>query len=145
MSFKGYVCECGECILGSTQAKFSVYGAKTSYVLENRNAKTVSKLIVDDCVLSSVQGSEKCDYLFVHEGGGCFVELKGGDVLKAISQLNSSIAHLRNRIEGAVFARIICSNFKKAPDIKGGSAYRTLMKLTKSNLIIKSGLITESV
>jgi hypothetical protein len=145
MSLDGHDCKCGKCIIGSNQTKYSVYGDKTIYILENNDKKTVSKFVVDDCLLKDLGENEKCDYLFVHSKVSIFVELKGSNVPKAINQLISSITHLRNRIGGALFGRIVCSKFKKAPAIKGSREYRQLVKLTNDNLVIKSVQLIESV
>jgi hypothetical protein len=150
MSLANHVCNCTEgCIKNSTQNVFSVYGAKTSYSLQNAGEKDISKYIVDDCLLAGLPNDKKCDYLFVvtNDGNrdGYFVELKGSDVPTAIKQLINSINHLRNNINGNFFARIVCSKFPKAPIIKSSHPYLKLMRMTADELIIRSQSFSESI
>jgi hypothetical protein len=145
-----HVCKSEEgCVISSTQATFSVYGDRTNYLLQNPNKKSVSKYIVDDCLLAHLKEDEKCDYLFVipnnGENDGYFVELKGSDTIKAINQLINSINRLKGSINGGFFGRIVCSKFPQAPATKRSPQYLRLMKLTGRNLIIKSQQLTESI
>jgi hypothetical protein len=150
MNLNEHTCICKQgCLPGKTQSSFSVYGDKTNYQLQNPQHKTMSKYIVDDCVLVNLSDDKKCDYLFVVEkegkADGYFVELKGGNVPKAISQLSNSIEQLRANISGVLFGRIICSKFPKAPQIRQANAYVGLSKQLKGNLVIKTGKLSESV
>lgn len=145
MRLGNHVCKCNRCLISSSQTKFSVYGDKKSYILENPGRKTISKYVVDDCLLAALRDEEKCDYLFVNNSNGYFVELKGSDVPKAIKQLISTIGYLRNDVRGNLLARIVCSKFRRAPDTKSSQEYLKLMKLTDDNLIIKSKQLTESI
>ena len=150
MTAEKHVCKSAEeCVIGSTQAAFSVYGDRTNYLLQNPDSKKVSKYIVDNCLLTNLKEEEKCDYLFEVAGNntidGYFVELKGSDVIKAIDQLINSIKNLKGRINGNCFGRIVCSRFPKAPETKRSTAYLRLMKLTERNLVIKSQQLIESV
>jgi hypothetical protein len=150
MKLESHVCKCKEgCVINSVHTVFSVFGDKTSYVLENPGKKNISKHIVDDCLLTNLKDEEKCDYLFTATNNGktdgYFIELKGSDVPKAIKQLINSIGHLKNNIDGKFLGRIICSKFPKAPDTKSSHPYLRLMTLTGRNLIIKSQQLTESI
>jgi hypothetical protein len=143
IELKEHVCICKEgCLLNSNQKTVSVYGkAGTKYSVENSKGKIVSKFIVDDCVLVTLKNEEKCDYLFLVDNlknkDGYFVELKGGDVPKAIRQIISSVEKLKKNITGILAGRIICSRFSKAPETYGSNPYKKLRKILNGNIEIK--------
>lgn len=150
MNLKNHVCICKEgCLIAKIQSSFSVYGDKTNYQFQNPRHKIISKYIVDNCVLSILEEDEKCDYLFIIKNGekedGYFVELKGGKVLKAVTQLTNSINVLKNNISGKLYGRIVCSKFPKAPYTLSSKEYIKLKKAVNDNLIIKIGQISETV
>ena len=136
-------------MIGSKQSVFSVYGSKTNYVLDNSSKKNITKFIVDDCVLLTLADDEKCDYLFLVANAeivdGYFVELKGADVAKAISQILNSIKHLKKNISGSIFGRIVCSKFPKAPDTLSSNNYVKLRRILEGNIIIKSSKLVDTV
>ena len=62
----------------------------------NNNRIEVQKIQVDGCLIDA--HLEKCDWLFCYEDNtkkAVFIELKGCDLDKAISQLRSTIGHTR--------------------------------------------------
>lgn len=63
------------------------------FVLLNEGRKAFTVVRVDGCAITDV---ERCDYLVLVENEELFVELKGCDVPKAISQLTSSHERLHN-------------------------------------------------
>ena len=150
MSLKKHVCICKEgCLINKTQSSFSVYGDTTNYRIENISKKIISKYIVDDCVLANLNDDEKCDYLFIVQNGkkedGYFIELKGGAVPKAINQLTNSVSCLKTNISGVLYGRIICSKFPQAPITFTSNPYIRLKKILNDNLLIKIGLLSETI
>jgi hypothetical protein len=151
MDLNKHVCSCNEgCIINSKQSNFSVYGSKTNYLINNSSKKSINKYIVDDCVLSALREEEKCDYLFLVENSnkskdGYFVELKGAEVSKAISQILNSIKHLGKNINGSMFGRIVCSKFHKAPNTFSSNNYIKLRKFLGENLVIKSSKLSDII
>ncbi len=150
MNLITHVCICKEgCVINSNQSSFSVYGSKTNYLLQNPGYKNVSKYIIDDCVLAEITDGEKCDYLFLVDNSentdGYFVELKGGDVAKAINQLINSINNLKENISGAMFGRIVPSKFRKAPNTFSNNGYIKLRKMLSGNIDIKNSRLSDTI
>lgn len=150
MSLKDHVCICKEgCLTNKTQSSFSVYSDTTNYRIENTSKKTISKYIVDDCILVNLNEDEKCDYLFVVKNGqkedGYFIELKGGTVRKAINQLMNSVSHLKANISGALYGRIVCSKFHQAPKIYASNNYIRLKITLNENLEINIGRLLDII
>lgn len=149
MIIEDHNCVCEEnCIALSRQSSFSVYGSKTNYQLSNSSKAEVSKYIVDDCLLKGKSEDEKCDYLFLVRRedmiDGYFVELKGSDVLKAISQLQNTINILSKEINGAIFGRIVPTKVA-LPNINSNSNYKRLKLKLKGNLIIKNTVCIDNI
>lgn len=145
MSLISHNCTCEVCVVDSKQTKFTVYGDKTCYEINNERKIALTKRAIDSCVLRTKSELEKCDYLFMYENLNCFVELKGSDVEKAIRQIVSTISYLKDRITGDIKARIVCSRFKKAPDVKSSRGYQQLMKMTKRDFLIRNVYLKESI
>jgi hypothetical protein len=61
---------------------------KMKFILENKNAKEICKIKIDDGYIASSK-VEKCDFLVLNcpDKVAFFIELKGHNLLKAISQI----------------------------------------------------------
>ncbi len=73
---------------------------RSSFELINTSRISVEKIKVDGCLISD--NSERCDWLFVIkscEEFAYFIELKGCDLKKAISQLESTIISTKDRFK----------------------------------------------
>ena len=149
MIIGSHKCSCKEkCIVLSKQSNFSVYGTKTNYQLVNKNQLEVSKFIVDDCLLKEKKEDEKCDYLFLIKNDkvtdGYFVELKGSDVLKAISQLQNSIGILGREINGTMYGRIVPTKVA-LPNLNSNNYYKKLKLKLNGNLIVKNTVCIDNI
>jgi hypothetical protein len=85
-------------------------GNKQEYRVTNDNGKEICKIKVDGCLIKE---GERCDYLILscEDKSAFFVELKGHDLQKALSQIDSSINKLKDEIpelqEFKIYARIV--------------------------------------
>ena len=82
-----------------------------TFQLENKNKVEVACVRIDDCVFKQEDGI-KCDFLFEIEAKKklYYVELKGSDILKAISQIHETMKQTRLVYPGWVYeARIVAS------------------------------------
>ena len=113
---------------------------RSKYVLKNKSSYKVCKIQVDNCICTGKDG-EKCDYLLRAENGNTkllfLVELKGRDILKAVSQLEQSLIKLSITVKSGykVFGRIVPTS-SYGPDIRS-TAYKSLdnkFRTLKGNL-----------
>lgn len=75
---------------------------RSSFELANPSRVPVEKIQVDGCLIDD--GSERCDWLFVfktHCDIAFYVELKGCDIKKAVSQLGATLAATRERFKNS--------------------------------------------
>ncbi len=94
------------------------------YELNNASGVTIRKVKVDKCLSQNV-GEKRCDFLMDSDDlkRVYFIELKGGDLNKAVKQIYSTILYLKVEFKGyRIEARIIGSRdvpgFKNIPDYK---------------------------
>jgi hypothetical protein len=145
-TLSGHICECGKCELKSTKVNLVASGAKTEYRVLNKDRKTISKYIVDDCLLRLRRRDEKCDYLFAADDlkAAYFIECKGSDVLKAVNQIQSSINMLVGDLTGYVLKGRIVPTKVYNPDLRSQD-YRKLRERLKGDLIVRNKVFTEIV
>ena len=81
---------------------------RSKLVIENTKRKNVRRIEVDGCVLKE---GLRCDYLMITENNTeYFIELKGGDVQHALSQLKTTINHIsEDPKHGLKHCFIICT------------------------------------
>lgn len=99
------------------------------YILENKSGTTIRKIKVDGCVGQGI-GEKRCDYLVeaIDLNRVFFIELKGGDLNKAILQIHSTIIYLKSEfINFRLDARIV--GRRDVPDLISTPGYRKLAKL----------------
>ncbi len=96
---------------------------QSKYTLINGSKYEISKIQIDGCVFNQSDG-EKCDYVLKAVKGDdkllFLIELKGNDVLKAVSQVNSSLGRLNIGSQSGfnkIFGRIVPTKVY-APDIR---------------------------
>lgn len=85
--------------LGSKVSLIDPDGGDSRFVINNDNKvpADLQVFVVDGCVITS---GERCDYLVLpNKTAAVFVELKGGDVEKGLSQLRSSLNKLATSIK----------------------------------------------
>ena len=87
-----------KCSKASKDKIVSVQENGRTFIVENPNRATVYKIIIDGCLINDRR--ERCDYLvecYTTCNWAIFVELKGSDIKKAVSQLAKTIGYLSNR------------------------------------------------
>lgn len=101
------------------------------YIAELGSPRRIVVYKVDDCLIG--EGEEKCDFLILDcdRRAAYFLELKGSDLFKAISQLDASLDRLLPTLKSSmpgvsVHARIAISRVNKA-DLKD-SKYKKFEK-----------------
>jgi hypothetical protein len=110
-------------------------GNKQEYRVINTNGKEICKIKVDGCFIKE---GERCDYLILacEDKSAFFVELKGHDLPKALSQINSSITKLKTEIqefqEYKIYARIVL-NRNPTPDINSSIEIKLKKRLKQQN------------
>lgn len=111
---------------------------KSKYSIENNNRKSYHILDIEGCVFQNENDIEKCDWAMEIENKIHFIELKGSDVSKGISQLLNSISktyHCFKTHEKK--ARLIVTKFPKPDIVKKKREYIQLMKLVNNEFEIK--------
>jgi hypothetical protein len=89
---------------------------------------------VDGCAITS---GERCDFLYTSAEKELFVELKGSDIKKAVSQIMQSIAQLSSTDKARRTAAIVSSRVP-AEDTGTMNAKAKLIKDFVSRLYIKN-------
>ena len=112
------------------------------FELINNSKIQVRKVKVDFC-LKQLRNEKRCDYLMsidkISKPVVFFIELKGGDLIKAVKQLSDSIIYLKEEFSNYIInARIIGS--RDVPQFISSPSYRRLLRVTKST----SGTIKRS-
>ena len=89
---------------------------------------------------------EKCDYLFriIEDKIIYLIECKGSDILKAVSQIESSLKILKDSIEGCIIKGRIVSTKVYSPDIRNRT-YTQLREKLKGDLLVKNKIIEENI
>lgn len=106
---------------------------KSSCYFQNPNKVILNKLKVDGGLISS-QKHEKCDYI-VHWRDNkkdeyvVYVELKGCDIKKALSQIMSTIITTNDKFSSYKFRKsvVVCSRFPKSDS----TTHRLTLELKK--------------
>ncbi len=101
------------------------------FIVNNLRNKSIKKFKVDKCLISE---GEMCDYLLVVEDEKLyFIELKGSDLIKAISQVSTSIDKLIPIFShNAVNGRIVLSKVN-APDLRDTRLIKLRKRLKELN------------
>lgn len=119
-----------ECIEFKDKRRICVaYENKKKYQLINESKFSIRKVKIDKC-LKQREGEKKCDFLMDIEElkRVFFIELKGGDLKKAINQIYSSIMALKLEfINYRIDARIVGT--RDVPGFKNASDYKRLAKV----------------
>ncbi|MDR0610987.1 MAG: hypothetical protein LBG58_12815 [Planctomycetaceae bacterium] len=110
----------------------------SEYRYHNRLQKHVAKIKIDGGLISNDQ--ERCDWLLINWDDGIlfFIELKGSDLWKAVSQIQTTIDTVKtNMLQQFSFkninVRIILSKNQR-PDYKNDARYKKLEQLIKEKI-----------
>lgn len=110
-------------------------GNSQEYRIVNASLKELCKIRIDGCL---IEEGERCDYLLLNceDRLAIFVELKGQDLIKAISQLESSINSLikqfKQLADFKIYARIVL-NKTPTPAINSSAEIKLKKRLKKHN------------
>ncbi|MDQ6842821.1 MAG: hypothetical protein M3Z92_00515 [Bacteroidota bacterium] len=98
------------------------------YQLNNMSGIIIRKVRVDKCLGQEV-GEKRCDFLMETQEMKrvFFIELKGGDLNRALNQIHSTILYLKSEFKNyRIDARIVSS--RDVPSLKINADYRKLAK-----------------
>jgi len=141
-----HICVCTKCLLNTNNPIFTAKGKKTEFILKNYGSLIVDKYIVDDCLLKAKTREEKCDYLLNVKTKKLtyLVECKGSDILKAVSQINSTFDILKHNFADYIIKRRIIATKVYTPDMRTQD-YKNLREKLKGNLKTRSIGFTENI
>lgn len=118
---------------------------KSEYRADNIKEKRVTALRIDGCLI--IDG-EKCDYLLLvcndmacNNSDAYFIELKGSDLMKAISQIDRSFDLLKDKLKGfeRISARVTLTKYD-VPKLRNNPIFiRLSNKLKQHNGDLKYG------
>jgi len=82
-----------KCSLETSDAVIVVCENRSKFQVQNPDKRVLSKVKVDGCLIAD--GRERCDWIVACNdiGKAMFIELKGCNLDKAISQLESTLRH----------------------------------------------------
>lgn len=117
---------------------------KSEYRVKNPDRKYIVKLLVDNCLIKGEEN--KCDYLYIdcNDKTIYLVELKGGDLSHAITQIESTINLLNGfLINFKIVARIVLtrSSSPRVTDQKKEKLIRGLKRWHQNQGISVSDLL----
>ncbi len=120
-----------------------------TFRLENNSELVIRKVKVDKCIIQRFEEG-RCDYLMNIDQKKIvyFIELKGGDLRKALKQISDTVEYLNSEFIGFIFeARIVGSG--NVPKLKTITHYKRLAKLvltTNGKIIYRTNkFYTESI
>lgn len=102
---------------------------------------------VDGCLIPKGCATRACDFLVIDpKRRGFFVELKGGDILHALTQLESSIIALRQHLEPGerILCFVICSG-NRLPVATLTSQKERFRKRYNADLCIRTNQFEHSI
>ena len=118
-----------KCIEFNEKRKICIaYENGKKYQLNNTSNITIRKVKVDKCLSQNI-GEKRCDFLIETQDlkRVFFIELKGGDLNKAVNQIYSTIVYLKSEFKNyRMDTRIVGS--KDVPDLKITPDYKKLAK-----------------
>jgi len=127
-----------KCTIPSKDSRIVVQENRSKFEVINTNRIKINKVEVDGCLISDHR--EKCDWIISIESlsRALFIELKGCDVDKAISQLKSTLIHTNSEYKD--YHRECFAVTTRIP--KHGTSVRRksldFFKATKTTLSIKN-------
>jgi hypothetical protein len=134
------------CTTVSIDKSIVVRESRSSFELSNPSRLPVQKIQVDGCLIDN--DSERCDWLFTFTTNieiAFYIELKGCDVRKAVSQLGATLAATRDRFKDA---QITCYAVTTRYPSQGPSVQRLTKEFYRKYsvpLIVKNGRKTVEI
>lgn len=108
-----------------------------SFSIRNVARRHITLVKVDGCAITT---GERCDFMFLADRGKeLFVELKGSDIKKALSQITRSIGELTQIAEKSNRTAVIVSSRVPAEDTGTMNAKAKLVGHFVSRLYVKNG------
>ncbi|MBD2614131.1 MAG: hypothetical protein RMY62_011420 [Nostoc sp. ZfuVER08] len=107
-------------------------GNSQEYRVTNSSKKEFCKIRIDGCLI--IEG-EKCDYLILdcQDKLAFFVELKGHDLKKALTQIDSSISRLKDEIQNfKIYGRVVL-NRTPTPNINSSIEIKLKKRIKQHN------------
>lgn len=127
------------------RAVFKDYKESREFIVNNNSNKFIKKYKVDKCLINE---GETCDYLLVVEEVKLyFIELKGADLIKAVSQISTSLDKLLHSLNHSVVnGRIVLSKVN-TPDLRDTRLIKLRKRLKELNgtLEYKSKIMEEII
>lgn len=126
----------GKCIKSINHVRIRLVQKGKSLILKNDERRRLRVIEVDNCAITA---GERCDFLVDSSGGReLFVELKGSDIRKAVSQIHRTISILSSASSKELRSAAIVSSRVPAEDSSTMLAKRKLIKSLVSRLYIKN-------
>ena len=118
---------------------------RCTHVGENKDHDMVRHFQIDGGVLPKDKDPERCDYLLLNDSNqrAYFIELKGSDLTKAISQIEASVAMIAASLpDYSIYKRIIYHTGTKA--MQNSDVLKWKMR-NKGHAVIKETCYSESI
>ena len=118
---------------------------RCTHVGENKDHDMVRHFQIDGGVLPKGKDPERCDYLLLNDSNqrAYFIELKGSDLTKAISQIEASVAMIAASLPNySIYKRIIYHTGTKA--MQNSDVLKWKMR-NKGHVVIKETCYSESI
>lgn len=118
---------------------------RCTHVGENKDHDMVRHFQIDGGVLPKGKDPERCDYLLLNDSNqrAYFIELKGSDLTKAISQIEASVAMIAASLpDYSIYKRIIYHTGTKA--MQNSDVLKWKMR-NKGHAVIKETCYSESI
>ena len=118
---------------------------RCTHVGENKGHDMVRHFQIDGGVLPKGKDPERCDYLLLNDSNqrAYFIELKGSDLTKAISQIEASVAMIAASLpDYSIYKRIIYHTGTKA--MQNSDVLKWKMR-NKGHAVIKETCYSESI
>ena len=118
---------------------------RCTHVGENKDHDMVRHFQIDGGVLPKGKDPERCDYLLLNDSNqrAYFIELKGSDLTKAISQIEASVAMIAASLPNySIYKRIIYHTGTKA--MQNSDVLKWKMR-NKGHAVIKETCYSESI
>ena len=118
---------------------------KCTHVGENKAHDDVRHFLIDGGVLPKEKDPERCDYLLLNDSNqrAFFIELKGSDIKKAISQIETTVDMIVDSLpEYTVYKRIIYHSGTQA--LQNNDVLKWKIR-NKGRVVIKENRYSESI
>jgi hypothetical protein len=121
--------KCTDCVSDKLIKVREKKASRSTFILSNPSGKEICRVEYDGC-FNTNNNQDKCDFLLLDcEGRSAyFVELKGSNFTKALSQIQATLDREKAKLIGfKLEARVVLSKFR-APNYQNDSRYVRLRK-----------------